>query len=214
MSDSSVWPWAALALLGAYHGVNPGMGWLFAVALGMQERSRTAVCYALVPIAIGHFLAVGTVVLGGALLHRLLPLNSVKWIVAAALIAFGLYRLIRSRHPRWVGMRVGFSGLTLWSFLMASAHGSGLMLLPVLLNAPAMSGNHSRHMLQLMSLGSPILYTAGTAIHTLAYFATTLAVALLVYEKFGLALLRSAWINLDFVWSLSLLVTGVAALFL
>ena len=120
-------------LLGAYHGVNPAMGWLFAVALGMQERSGRAVGRSLLPIALGHALAVSLVVLAAALAQAVLPLGRVKALVAAILLGFGLYCLVRRRHPRWGGMQVGFRDLTIWSFLMASAHGAGFMVLPLLL---------------------------------------------------------------------------------
>jgi hypothetical protein len=212
LTHSTIWPWIAVVLLGVYHGLNPGMGWLFAVALGMQERNRAALYSALIPIAVGHLLSVGIVVLAGALLNQLLPMNYVKWIVAAALIGFGLFRLIRSRHPRWVGMRVGFLDLSAWSFLMASAHGSGFMLLPVLLSMPSAPHSHAQHLLHLMPPGSSAQYAAAVAIHTLAYFATTAALAVVVYEKLGLALLRTAWVNLDLLWSLALIVTGLIAL--
>lgn len=61
MSDTEIWPWVTLFLLGAYHGINPGMGWLFAVALGLQERTRAAVLRALPPIALGHLVSIGAV---------------------------------------------------------------------------------------------------------------------------------------------------------
>src|SRR5689334_11333419 len=126
-------PWLTLALLGAYHGVNPGMGWLFAVALGLQEKSSGAVRRALVPIALGHAASIGlTVALLGVGLASV-PAAALRWLTAAALVAFGVLKLVRPRHPRWVGMRVGFRDLTWWSFLMATAHGAGLMLLPVFL---------------------------------------------------------------------------------
>ena len=130
---NEAWPWMALLGLGAFHGINPGMGWLFAVALGLQEQRRSAVWNALPPIAVGHALSVGLVVALVALIHASIPYRVLRWIAAAVLIGFGVYRLVRARHPRWVGMRVGFRDLTLWSFLMASAHGAGLMLVPVFL---------------------------------------------------------------------------------
>src|SRR5438093_430820 len=127
------WPWFMFAALGAYHGINPGMGWLFAVALGLQEKSRRAVLAALPPIALGHALSVGTVVALLWAAQAAVPAAALRVAAAVLLFGFGLYRLVRSRHPGWVGMRVGFRDLTLWSFVMASAHGAGLMLLPVLL---------------------------------------------------------------------------------
>src|SRR5713226_7062936 len=137
--------WTTLFLLGAYHGINPGMGWLFAVALGMQEHSARAVVRSLGPIALGHALAIGVVVFLAGLIGIVLPLIYLKAGVAIALVALGVYRIVRSRHFRWGGMQVGFRELTIWSFLMASAHGAGLMVLPVVLGLPsegAVSGDH------------------------------------------------------------------------
>src|SRR2546425_10454601 len=146
---SVTWPWLTLALLGAYHGINPGMGWLFAVALGLQERNRRAVLLALPPIALGHAISIGAVVLLVALGQRAFDPSSLRIVAASVLIAFGVYRLVRARHPRWVGMRVSFRDLVLWSFIMASAHGAGLMLLPILLGPSqphsAMASAHVHH---------------------------------------------------------------------
>ena len=122
-----------MLLLGAYHGINPGMGWLFAVALGMQEQKGSAVARALVPIALGHALAIGIVVLAAAFLGMALPLMTIRYFVASLLVGLGIYCLVGHLHPRWVRMQVGFRDLTAWSFLMASAHGADLMVLPVLL---------------------------------------------------------------------------------
>ncbi len=194
--------WATLFLLGAYHGINPGMGWLFAVALGMQEHSSRAVLRSLVPITLGHALAIGVVVLIAGLIQVVLPLNYVKIVVACLLVALGLYRVIRSRHFQWGGMRVGFLELTAWSFLMASAHGAGLMVLPVILQMAPM-----HHMHGAGGMGA-------TLVHTLGYLTVTAAVAMIVYEKVGLAILRKAWFNLDLVWAVALIATGCVALML
>ncbi|HEX5574515.1 MAG TPA: hypothetical protein VFX42_01475, partial [Gemmatimonadales bacterium] len=94
-----VWPWVALALLGAMHGLNPGMGWLFAVALGLQERDRRAVWGALLPMAAGHALAIGAVVAVAAVIGLAVPVGVVRWGVAATLLVFGVLRLVRHRHP-------------------------------------------------------------------------------------------------------------------
>src|SRR5467141_964090 len=126
MSDR--WFWLSLFLLGAYHGINPAMGWLFAVALGLQEKSGRAVYRSLLPLAIGHLISVFAVVALVRLFLTVLAPQILRMAGAAALIGFGLYRLIRSRHPRWVGMQVSARDLSVWSFLMASAHGAGLML--------------------------------------------------------------------------------------
>jgi hypothetical protein len=194
--------WATLFLLGAYHGINPGMGWLFAVALGMQEHSSRAVLRSLVPITLGHALAIGLVVLIAGLIQVVLPLNYVKIVVAVLLVALGIYRVTRSRHFQWGGMRVGFLELTAWSFLMASAHGAGLMVLPVVMQMAPM---HHMH-------GAGMTGVGATLVHTLGYLTITAAVALIVYQKVGLAILRKAWFNLDLIWAVALIATGCVAL--
>lgn len=135
MSDTT--PWITLVLLGLYHGINPGMGWLFAVALGLQERSRRAVLRAFAPLAIGHAVSIGVFLAAVAVVQAVLPLQGIRWIGGLGLVAFGLYKLLVPMScPRWVGMRVGSWQLGLWSFLMATGHGAGLMLLPVVLDRP------------------------------------------------------------------------------
>jgi hypothetical protein len=197
--------WSTLFMLGAYHGINPGMGWLFAVARGMQEHRARAVAWSLPPIALGHALAIGVVVLIAELAQVALPMLFVRIAVAVTLVGLGVYKLIRSRHFRWGGMQVGFRDLTIWSFLMASAHGAGLMVLPVVLAGP-----HAHH-LAAASHGA-ISGALATFIHTLGYFTVTAAAALLVYQKFGLAMLRRSWFNLDLIWAAALVVTGLVAL--
>jgi hypothetical protein len=204
--------WVML-ILGAYHGINPGMGWLFAVALGMQERKGSAVARALVPMALGHALAVGSVVMAAAFLGMALPRGAIRYPVAAILFGLGIFSLIRHYHPRWVRMQVGFRDLTIWSFLMASAHGAGLMVLPVLLGsstveaADEMAGHH-----HLSAAASPLAALLATAVHTIAYLAVTGLIAWAVYNKLGLAILRKAWLNLEMVWAGALVVTSVVTL--
>lgn len=210
-----LWPWLVLVGLGAFHGINPGMGWLFAVALGLQEKSQRAVRRALLPIALGHALSIGVVVLAVGLLQAVLPEQVVRYLCAALLGVFGLWRLVRARHPRWVGMRVGFRDLMLWSLLMASAHGAGLMLVPLLLQWPVPDASHARLMAALWpraAATSPVLVLAAVSVHTLSLFLVTSAVALLVYEKLGVAFLRHAWFNLDVLWAAALFIAGVMAL--
>ncbi len=196
--------WATLFLLGAYHGINPGMGWLFAVARGMQEHRARAVAWSLPPIALGHALSIGSVVLIAGLAQVALPLAYIRIAVAVVLVGLGVFKLIRRRHFRWGGMQVGFRELTIWSFLMASAHGAGLMVLPVVL-----AGSHAHH--HAMPPGASGGAWA-TLIHSLGYLTVTASVALLVYQKFGLAMLRRSWFNLDLVWAIALVATGFAAL--
>jgi hypothetical protein len=212
LGSTALW---LMLLLGAYHGINPGMGWLFAVALGMQQQKGSAVAKSLVPIAIGHALAIGAVVLTAAFLGEALPLAAIRYPLAAILVGLGIYCLVRHHHPRWVRMQVGFRDLTLWSFLMASGHGAGLMVLPVLLAgntveaAGKMAGqNH------MSAVASPLAGLLATAVHTAGYLAVTGLVAWVVYRKLGLALLRKAWFNLDLLWAAALVLTGLATLVL
>ena len=141
---SELWPWLAVFGLGIFHGINPAMGWLFAVALGLQEQKRTAVLRALPPMVLGHALSIGIIIAAVLLARVSRSASTLKIAAAAILFAFGLYRLLRSRHPNWVGMRVGFGDLTLWSFVMASAHGAGLMLIPFFLPSPT-DGRTAHH---------------------------------------------------------------------
>jgi hypothetical protein len=212
MNEMISWPWAALFLLGAYHGINPGMGWLFAVALGMQEKSSRAVWRALVPISVGHAVAIGVVVALVGLVQTVLPLRSLKIGVAVVLFAFGFYHLLRHRHPRFGGMQVSFGDLTIWSFLMASAHGAGLMVLPVLFGmqgGDSMAGSAvPMHHVHMGAMDGSATNLSAVLVHTLGYLVVTGFVAWVVYEKLGLALLRKAWLNLDLVWAVALVVTG------
>jgi hypothetical protein len=207
MTGAALWPWLALALLGLYHGVNPGMGWLFAVGRGLQERRRSAVLGALLPIALGHELSIVLVVVVVVVTETIVPPHTVRLVAALALAGFGLYTLAGPRrHPRGFGMRVGLAGLAAWSFLMSSAHGAGLMLAPVLLGMPV-----SEQYSDLRQLG----LTAGLAatVHVAAMLAAMAVVAVVVYEKLGLRLLRRGWFNLDLAWGAVLLVGGAVTLF-
>ena len=277
---SHLWPWATLALLGAYHGVNPGMGWLFAVSLGLQERSRKAVIRAFAPIAAGHFLSIAAVVAVVAALQTSVNASVLRYCGAAALVVFGVYKLVAPMsHPRWVGMRVGARQLALWSFLMATAHGAGLMVVPVVLkmnprpavveaastssaqnalpndpttqrpNAPTTQRpnnpttqrpnnpttqppndpstqrpNHPTtqppndplpachvQVAHMAGKSGPGVAgaMAGVGLHTLAMFVTMGLIALLVYDRIGLRILRTAWYNLDLVWAAALIAAGV-----
>lgn len=223
---SDLWPWLVLFGLGVFHGMNPGMGWLFAVALGLQEQRRAAVLRALPPIALGHALSIGIIIAAVLLARISLPHSALKIGAAAILFAFGLYRLFRSRHPNWVGMKVGFGDLTLWSFIMASAHGAGLMLIPLFLKstdaqpAPYTSRIASHTCIEpicasgFVNFNTPSVLASSVVVHTFGYLLVTGLLALLVYEKLGVGILRRAWFNVDLFWMLALMVTGVFILFL
>jgi len=200
--------WAMLLGLGAFHGINPGMGWLFAVALGMQERRRGAVLRALLPLGVGHALAVAAAIAVTLAVRTVVPIQYLRWPVAAILICMGVTRFFRHKHPRWASMRVGMGGLTWWSFLMATAHGAGLMVVPIFLGmAMANAGGHACHGTAAASAGTGPALLA-TVLHALGYLAVTAMVAVVVFEKFGLGLLRKGWFNLDLVWAATLIITG------
>ncbi len=223
---SKSWPWLILFGLGAYHGINPAMGWLFAVALALQEKSRRAVLRAIPPIALGHVLSIGIVVSLLWLARASVPERPLRYGAAAILFGFALYRLIRSRHLKWVGMRVGFWDLTLWSFLMASADGAGLMLVPILLvwrqgdrgdlAGHAAHTSHAGHLalLHLPTSSLSLRWAAAVCVHSAGYLSVAALVALLVYEKLGVAILRRAWFNLDLIWMIALMVSGVLIIFI
>jgi hypothetical protein len=206
--------WGAMLLLGAYHGINPGMGWLFAVALGMQQNSARGVWRALPPIALGHAAAVGVVLAAAGLARMVMPLDVLKVLVASTLVTLGLYRLWRHRHPRFGGMQVGFLDLMIWSFLMASAHGAGVMVLPFVMVMPvevSAAGEHALHAASARA-SVPWANVLAVGIHSFAYLTVAALVAWIVYRKLGLALLRTAWFNVDWLWAGALVVTGIAVL--
>ncbi|WP_454727126.1 MULTISPECIES: hypothetical protein [Cupriavidus] len=203
------WPWLVIAALGLFHGINPAMGWLFAVALGLHRGRRKVVLLALLPIALGHALAVALVLAATLMLGSLLDLAWMARAGGAALLGWAAWHALRGhrRHPR-VGMQAGMAGLALWSFLMAGAHGAGLMLVPVMLplcGAAAPGGS------PVPALLLPALLALG--LHTLAMLLAIGTVALLVYDRLGVAFLRTGWLNLDKLWTAALLACGAWLLF-
>lgn len=212
------WSLVSLIGLGIFHGLNPGMGWLFAVAIGMQDRSMKSVIIALGPIAIGHALAIGVVVLTVGLLGTFIPSVPLLILSGLVLLGFGLYKVAtRFRHPKWVGMRVSKAELVLWSFIMATAHGAGLMLIPVMLRlrgeavpSAVAEGHHAHHAPAAMEPMGIVIATVG--IHTIAMIATALVLALVVYSLVGVDVLRKAWINLDWIWTGAVIITGAITL--
>lgn len=215
---SSSLPWVALALLGAYHGLNPAMGWLFALALGLQEKRRAAVIAALLPIALGHAAAIALAILAMNIAQHVLPVHVLKWPVAAIILALGVFRFFRASHPRGAGMRVGGRDLVIWSFLMASAHGAGLMLIPILWSHSTVAMHHTMFG-SMGTSGAPLtasVVLASVLVHTAAMLgvAGILALAFFeLYEKVGLKVLRHTWFNFDLLWAVALLIAAVAVLF-
>jgi hypothetical protein len=218
----TIWPWLTLAALGAFHGLNPAMGWLFAVALGLQERRLRAVTIALGPIALGHALAIGLAAVVIGALGFVIPQRLLLALGGVMLLGFAAYKVAtRFRHPRWVGMRVGPRELVLWSFLMASAHGAGLMLIPVLVglrgegvSSALAQADHAGHLVHDPSAAGDALLPALAAVglHSAAMLAVAGVVAVVVYQKLGVEILRRAWVNLDLIWVGALAITGGMAL--
>jgi hypothetical protein len=203
--------WTMLMTLGVFHGINPGMGWLFAVALGMQERRRGAVLRALVPLGAGHALAVAGAVGAALAIGFVIPLGWLRWPIASVLISLGVLRFFRHRHPRWAGMRVSMGRLTMWSFLMASAHGAGLMVVPLFMGMSG-TGEHAHHM-PTAGAGAGTAFFA-IVLHSVGYLAVTAFIAVVVFERIGVGILRRAWFNLDLIWSAALIATGTLTLML
>jgi hypothetical protein len=222
---STSWPWISLAALGAFHGLNPAMGWLFAVALGLQERRLRAVTAALGPIALGHALAIGMAAVVVGMVGLVIPQRLLLALGGGALLGFAAYKVVtRFRHPRWVGMRVTPRELVLWSFLMASAHGAGLMLVPVLagmrgegVSSALAHTDHAGHLAhpgnQSPAVSDALLPAlAAVGLHSFAMLAVAGAIAVVVYQKVGVEVLRRVWVNLDFIWAGALAIAGAIAL--
>ena len=212
----SLWPWVLVALLGAYHGLNPAMGWLFAVALGMQEGDRRAVLRALPPIAVGHEASIvlaAALVLGLGLLAATAVLHMGAGI---ALFVFGIFRFVKPRaHFRWVKARVSRGELAWWSFLMSTAHGAGLMVAPVLIGAGAGTAEAQDHAIAAAQEQGLSLLGSGVAVvlHVGAMLAVMGLLAVLVYDRWGLSVLRKGWVNLDAVWAGAFVLAGVITFF-
>ena len=203
---SELSPWLVLIALGAFHGLNPAMGWLFAVALGLYRQSRKVVLVSLIPIALGHAAAIAVVVYAVMVLGLAINAATFRVLSGLLLIAWGVYHLFYGhRHRVRIGLRTGLIGLAAWSFVMATAHGAGMMLIPVLMPL-AEAGEHAHHMPATNSL---LIASLAVLVHSLAMLLTTGTVALIVYEWAGLDFLRRGWINLDRVWTAALIGMGL-----
>jgi len=200
----------ALALLGFFHGIDPGMGWLFAVSFGLQERDGRALLRALPFIALGHEGAIGVMVVVLTVTSSLFAAKIVLLGGGAILLGFGLWQLFTTRHVRWVGMRLSYWQLAGWSFVMSSAHGAGLMLLPVFafpVDEHVSALNLHRGVLHVAATGLTALL-----VHVGVMILTCGVVALVVYQVLGLGILRRAWFNFGRVWAFTLVGAGVAVL--
>lgn len=199
-------PWLVLAGLGAFHGLNPAMGWLFAVALGLQRNSRRIVPLSLIPIAIGHAVSIGIVAAALIALGLFVDERLLEMAAGAILIGWAIYHAAYGhRHRIRIGMTTGMVGLGIWSFLMATAHGAGLMLVPVLI--PLCLSASPAH--ELTASGSLPIALAAVGVHMAAMLAVILVVAVSVHEWLGLSVLRRGWINFDLIWIAALAITGI-----
>jgi hypothetical protein len=199
-------PWLVLAGLGAFHGLNPAMGWLFAVALGLHRNSRRILWLSLIPIALGHAVSVAAVVFAVVVIGMVIDQRLLEVMAGALLLGWAAYHAVYGhRHRVRVGMQTGLAGLGLWSFMMATSHGAGLMLVPVVMPL-CLAATPAP---ELTAEGSLPLSLAAIGVHTAAMLGLTAAIATIVYEWLGLAFLRRSWINLDSLWTAALLATGL-----
>lgn len=200
-----LWPWLAVAGLGFFHGINPAMGWLFAVALGLHRQSRKIVLLSWIPIALGHAAAIALVLFAVLMLGLVVEPSTMSGVAGVLLLGWALWHGLRGHRQRLrIGMQTGLIGLALWSFLTSSTHGAGLMLTPVVLPL-CLSGSPS--ITTTMGGAIPIAIAA-LGVHTTAMVATTAAVSVIVYEWVGVAILRWGWVNFDLIWIAALGTSG------
>jgi len=207
VQSTEIWPWLALVGLGLFHGLNPAMGWLFAVALGLHRGGRQIVLLSLVPITVGHAAAVAAVLLAVLTLGVVIDHTTLLRLAALVLIGWAAWHALYGHRQRVrIGMQTGLAGLVLWSFLMASAHGAGLMVIPALASicSSATPGASA-------TFAAPIALAA-LGVHSAAMLATIAAVSLIVYNWTGVDFLRRSWINVDLIWVAVLATCGVILL--
>lgn len=198
--------WWVMVAFGAYHGLNPGMGWLFALALGLQQKSERAIWQSLLPITAGHASSIALVAVAILSAGPLISMPVLRYVTATLLLVFGVFKFFTYyRHPRWVGMRVSLRDLFLWSFIMAVAHGAGLMLAPSLVEIAGVGKS--------AAVNSAIDLMVALGLHTGAMLVVMAAIAAVVYRVFGLKILRQGWINFDLIWAVALIAVGATALY-
>jgi hypothetical protein len=210
---TSVGLWLAVVASGAYHGVNPGMGWPLAVSAGLIERSSRRLVAALWPLTVGHLLAIFVVILPFVLLVALVEWQQqIRTGASLLVIAFGIFRLVNRRHPR-VLARIPPTQLGLWSFTVAIAHGAGLMLVPIYLGLCQAADLDQEHeavgALINANLGMAVLVSV---VHSVAMVAAGGLLAWLVYRYLGLKFVSRSWFNLDATWAFSLVLVGALSL--
>lgn len=212
--------WVSVVAIGIYHGLNPSMGWPLAVANGLGEKRDAAVFATWLPLGAGHLLAMVLLLVPFALLAWMLQWGREIRIGAGALVLlFGVSRLVMRRHPRWLA-RIRPTQLVLWSFVMATAQGAALMLLPIVMGlcatptdavAAAAPGAVDHEAMMALMRSSVATAIAVALVHTAAMIGSGLGVAWIVYRHLGLRALRAAWLDLDAAWALGLIISGTAA---
>ena len=170
MAMDSAWPWLAIAALGALHGLNPASGWPWAAACGWRRGGASATLRALGPLAVGHLLSVALV--AAAVASGLgLPRELLPWLGSGLLLAVAAIHLAGRRIAP---ASVGRLALGLWSFIVSSAHGAGLMLVPAL--APlCLSDVPGR---EITASGSLLLALAAVGVHMAAMLAAVGGIAI------------------------------------
>jgi hypothetical protein len=204
--------WAAVLASGFYHGVSPGMGWPLAVSAGLMDDGKRAFWLALAALAFGHLLSMLAILLPFELLAYLLAWQRPIQIGASLLVlGFGCFLLLWRGHPRLLA-RIPPTKLVLWSFVVALAHGAGLMLVPIYLGLCAAGdqdpGHRAANILANSNLDLAILVSLA---HSLALFATSALIAWLVFRYLGVKFIARSWFNLDRAWALSLILVGGVA---
>jgi hypothetical protein len=202
---ANLWPWLAIAGFGAFHGLSPANGWMFAAAWGVRARDGAQVRRALLPIAIGHAASIAVVACvfaQGLSMDRAL----VQGLAGALLVGAASYRMLRGAGQRTtMRTQTAHAGIALWSFLMATAHGAGLMLVPALVPL-CLAGNPAR---EITASGSLVLALAAIGVHMAAMLVTTGVIATGVCR--GVAMhprLLSGAVQRQ-TWTAALAITGV-----
>jgi hypothetical protein len=198
---------------GIYHGVNPGMGWPLAVSAGLMDKSPRALLAALWPLSLGHLLAMLAILLPFAMLLALAQWRyQIQAGAAALVIGFGAFRLLSPRHPR-VLARIRPTQLALWSFVVAIAHGAGLMLLPMYLGlCQASAPDQGREAAAVLINTNLDVALEVSVVHSIAMISVGGCAAWLTYRYLGLTFVSKSWFNLDTVWAVSLILVGATAL--
>ncbi|MBY5822798.1 MULTISPECIES: hypothetical protein [Rhizobium] len=201
--------WLAVIASGIYHGVNPGMGWPLAVSAGLLDRRASELFRALGLLAMGHFVAmVGILLPFGAMLTLIVWERQIRIAAGLIVIAAGIYLLINRRHPR-VLARIPPAQLALWSFAAATAHGAGLMLVPIYLGlCLAAEPDVGHRAAATLMTGNLITATAVSVVHAAAMIVSGGVIAIAVYRWLGPKFISQSWFNLDIVWAASLILVG------